>query len=635
MLGQSKRNRTAHMNYRAEIDGLRALAVIPVVLFHAGLEVFEGGFIGVDVFFVISGYLITSILKEQIHTGEFNIFRFYDRRIRRILPPLIVTSILTIVIATTFTPSDIKNVGQSLVASFAFLSNYFFYLETDYFNPFNQAAPLLHTWSLSVEEQYYILAPFIIYYTSNLKLLKYPVIISLLLISFYSSVSLTSSNSNLSFYSLHTRAWELLFGTLLAYLKYDFSEYEPDRILSEFLAFLGISSLTLSFLLFNKEIAHPSFVTIFPVVNTALLIFYSAHTKLAKKLLSNRVLVFIGLLSYSIYLLHNPIFALLDYHSNQGSIWLKLSSLPLIILLSFLSYKYIEIPSRNQAATARWAFYTIIISLIFMIVSIGYLAHSKNGFLQFYRNNFKGNPNLIVDVEAERILIKNMRSRNYPSDGEFDCKTEKCKNMLIIGDSFSEDAYMSVKALESLNYSVRRIYYDDECLKYFDEYSDIQRCADNIVDLSLLHDAHLVIITENWQESTYKYGYDFAQKIDRKYDADVFVVGTALFEDLSSFAFRLQTSDIDAVHIAKLAYENQRFDRLRISDKLKMLVSESSSIHWIEKNAYFCKQVNQTCILYDEEFNPLIWDNAHLTTRAYMSFGKFLLSNINSKLSQE
>ena len=135
------------MKYRAEIDGLRAIAVVPVILFHLGLGLFSGGFLGVDVFFVISGYLITSILYEQIKDGNFSVLRFYDRRIRRILPPLIITALLTIAITVSFTPSDIKNVGQSLVATFTFLSNYFFYLETDYFNPFNQFVPEIQLYS--------------------------------------------------------------------------------------------------------------------------------------------------------------------------------------------------------------------------------------------------------------------------------------------------------------------------------------------------------------------------------------------------------------------------------------------------------------------------------------------------------
>lgn len=309
------------MKYRAEIDGLRAIAVVPVILFHLGLGLFSGGFLGVDVFFVISGYLITSILYEQIKDGNFSVLRFYDRRIRRILPPLIITALLTIAITVSFTPSDIKNVGQSLVATFTFLSNYFFYLETDYFNPFNQLTPMLHTWSLSVEEQYYIFAPFLIYFMSKFHVFNYFTVIVLTLISFYFAVSLTNSNATLSFYSIHTRAWELLMGTLLALVRKDFSCYKPHWKLSECMSFIGLLALAWSFVFFDQTTKHPSFMTIIPVVGTMILIFYLSHTQYLVRFISNKSLVFTGLLNYSLYLFHNPIFSAIKYaHRNLKDI---------------------------------------------------------------------------------------------------------------------------------------------------------------------------------------------------------------------------------------------------------------------------------------------------------------------------
>ena len=335
------------MNYRAEIDGLRAIAVVPVILFHAGFELFNGGFIGVDIFFVISGYLITSILYEQKLNGNFSIIKFYDRRIRRILPPLILTAFLTIIISTTFTPSDIKNVGQSLIATFTFLSNYFFYLETDYFNPFNQVSPLLHTWSLSVEEQYYLLAPILIYALASLKLIKYLIVFILIAISFYFSVTLTNINPNLSFYSIHTRAWELLLGTLLAFYCKDYSHLKPKKIISDTVSTFSLIILILSFLLIKENAKHPSFITLAPVISTALLIYFTLNGGVIKYLLSGKLLVSIGLISYSLYLFHNPIFSAIEYHYDNQALIIKFLILPLIIMLSYLSYKYVETPSRN------------------------------------------------------------------------------------------------------------------------------------------------------------------------------------------------------------------------------------------------------------------------------------------------
>ena len=158
------------MFYRKEIDGLRALAVLPVIFFHAGFSHFAGGYVGVDIFFVISGYLITSIILSDLSESRFSLSNFYERRARRILPPLYaVMFISSIFVFLNYSPYEAKDFYQSLVAATLFLSNYFFYIETDYFNDFSESAPLLHTWSLAVEEQYYLLFPVLLIFLSRFK----------------------------------------------------------------------------------------------------------------------------------------------------------------------------------------------------------------------------------------------------------------------------------------------------------------------------------------------------------------------------------------------------------------------------------------------------------------------------------
>jgi len=621
------------LNYRAEIDGLRAIAVLPVILYHAGIEFFSGGFLGVDVFFVISGYLITSILYQQAIEKKYSILNFYDRRIRRIIPPLILTAIITIAIAATFTPSDIKNVGQSLVATFTFLSNYFFYLETDYFNPFNQATPMLHTWSLSVEEQYYIVAPLLIYFTTRFRYLKYLIVISLLFISFYSAVTSAESNPVLSFYSIHTRAWELLIGTLLAFIVCDFHNLKPNSKLSEIISITGLMMIILSFILIDQSFKHPSFVTLIPTLGTALVIFYSSQSRFSKYFLSNQVFVFIGLISYSLYLIHNPIFSGIKYHFDNEAFALKLLSLPIVFALAFLSFKFIEKPSRNSSMAKAKVFYPIICGLVLMILFVGFLAHSKHGFLEYFRSQFSSSATILVDVDAEKDLIEELRQNAHPSDKDFSCKNDSCKNLLIIGDSFSEDAYLSMISVAPSEYSIRRVWYHDECLSGFKESNLEQACKGKVVDLSLLHDADIVLIVEKWQESSYKPGLNFSQYIKDNFDVDVILVGSVMFEDLNSFAFKLKKISHDLEAIARLAYKSQRFDRQRSSEKLKQLVSSDARLHWIEKFDLFCDKNDQKCYLYDDDFNPLILDNAHLTSRTYPIYGEFLVKKIASTLN--
>ena len=218
------------MQYRAEIDGLRALAVLPVVLFHAGFEWFSGGFVGVDVFFVISGYLITTIIISEMAEDKFSIVNFYERRARRILPALFFVMAVSIPFSWfLLTPIDLKDFGESLVAVSTFSSNFLFWKESDYFATAAELKPLLHTWSLAVEEQYYILFPIFLMLTWHLGLMK---IVLLLMLIFGLSLSFahwgTLNYPNAAFYLLPTRGWELLCGVFAAIYLQNFSREKTN-----------------------------------------------------------------------------------------------------------------------------------------------------------------------------------------------------------------------------------------------------------------------------------------------------------------------------------------------------------------------------------------------------------------------
>jgi peptidoglycan/LPS O-acetylase OafA/YrhL len=199
------------LKYRAEIDGLRALAVVPVILFHAGFELFSGGFVGVDVFFVISGYLITTILIEDVKSNTFSIVKFYQRRVRRILPALITVCLATIPLSYIYLdPVSFTDFGKSLLSVSAFVSNIYFALSGGYFAEYVAAKPLLHSWSLSVEEQFYIVFPLIVLMCSRFRVLNLTAIISVLsLLSITLAILLVEVYPRIAFFGLPTRAWEL------------------------------------------------------------------------------------------------------------------------------------------------------------------------------------------------------------------------------------------------------------------------------------------------------------------------------------------------------------------------------------------------------------------------------------------
>ncbi|MBT4881240.1 MAG: acyltransferase, partial [Flavobacteriales bacterium] len=253
------------MKYRAEIDGLRALAVLPVILFHAGFEWFSGGFVGVDVFFVISGYLITTIIISEMAQGKFSIVNFYERRARRILPALFFMMAACLPFAWLWlAPNDLKDFGQSLVAVSTFSSNILFWSESGYFDTAAELKPLLHTWSLAVEEQYYILFPIFLMLTWKLGIRW---ILILLSIVFFISLGVAQWGANYypsgAFFLLPARGWELLVGVFAAFhLKYN--THKKSHIVNQLLSLLGFGMIAYSIIAFDETTPFPSLYALIP-----------------------------------------------------------------------------------------------------------------------------------------------------------------------------------------------------------------------------------------------------------------------------------------------------------------------------------------------------------------------------------
>jgi peptidoglycan/LPS O-acetylase OafA/YrhL len=342
------------MQYRREIDGLRALAVVPVILFHVGLEWFSGGFIGVDVFFVISGYLITTILIEEQKSGSISIAKFYERRARRILPVLILILLLSAAAGfLLLLPDAMLDFSRSMLATLIFASNIYFYLTGGYFSSASELKPLLHTWSLSAEEQYYILFPILLIImrkflqNATVWLLVALAIFSLLLAEWSSS-----AHPLFGFFVLPTRGWELLFGAIAAFVA---STGMRDHItnkfsqLSEALAIIGLLGIIYSIFSFDKKTPFPGFYAIVPVLGSTLIILFSSSQSLVGRILGTKPLVGIGLISYSAYLWHQPVFAFARIVSDKKIQGIEAYGLLLLVfVLSFFSWKYVEQVFRDK-----------------------------------------------------------------------------------------------------------------------------------------------------------------------------------------------------------------------------------------------------------------------------------------------
>ncbi|WP_150047526.1 acyltransferase family protein [Methylomonas rhizoryzae] len=360
------------MLHRKEIDGLRAVAILPVIFFHSGLLGMDGGYVGVDIFFVISGYLITSIIQEEINKNKFSIVSFYERRARRILPALVVVLFSTTIAAFILMPPDyLKSYSKSMISVVLFCSNIFFYRTSGYFSTNSDEKPLLHTWSLSVEEQYYIFFPIFLYLLRLISKRKLVVFIFVLCVSslLLSQYLVIKQENDANFYLIFSRAWELFAGSLVALC---FKYYSSiNLIVRNVVSVFGFFLVILSIFIFDKNTPIPSFYAIAPILGAMLIILFCDDRTLVGRFLANKLFVFIGLISYSLYLWHQPLFAFLRMKTvGEPSPYMFGYAIALAFILSLLSYKYIEIPFRRKECFSRGSIFSmslVSLSLFFVI----------------------------------------------------------------------------------------------------------------------------------------------------------------------------------------------------------------------------------------------------------------------------
>ncbi|MEZ5665623.1 MAG: acyltransferase family protein [Burkholderiaceae bacterium] len=339
--------------YRREIDGLRTVAVLPVVLFHAGVPGFGGGFVGVDVFFVISGYLITQILLNDIGSQSLSLARFYARRARRILPALFLVMAACLPAAwLILLPTDLADFGASVLATALFGSNLLFALRDGYFDSAAELNPMLHTWSLSVEEQFYLFFPALLWWLSrgSLRHWRTAAIATLALGSLLLASVQAAQASTAVFFLPHARAWELAIGSLIALYAGRGLRLDPHPRWRSVLAFLGLLAILGSVVFYDEQTPFPGLFALAPTLGAALVILYASPRDPVGRLLGTRPAVGIGLISYSLYLWHQPVFAFyrhVELEPSGGLAWALL--IAGCVGLAFLSWRFVETPARHGA----------------------------------------------------------------------------------------------------------------------------------------------------------------------------------------------------------------------------------------------------------------------------------------------
>ncbi|PQZ87673.1 MULTISPECIES: acyltransferase family protein [Pseudomonas] len=379
----------SHPKYRPDIDGLRAVAVLAVVIFHAFPAHLKGGFIGVDIFFVISGFLITTIILGSLNKGSFNFIEFYARRIKRIFPALLIILISCCAAGWFLLLADeYKQLGKHLAAGSVFISNFALRQESGYFDNSAETKPLLHLWSLGIEEQFYIIWPLLLYTAWRARLNPLAVIVIAAAISFALNISNVRTSGSFTFYSPQTRFWELLIGSALAYITLNKEAAlttlrMPAMIRekgTEVLSALGFIMLTVGFLRISESRPFPGTWALLPTLGTALIIAAGPKAWLNKKILSNRLMVWIGLISFPLYLWHWPILSFA--HIVEGALPsrnIRIIAVLVAITLAYATYRIIEKPIRKHENSRK----IVLVLVSFMILTglAGFSIFKNEGYV--------------------------------------------------------------------------------------------------------------------------------------------------------------------------------------------------------------------------------------------------------------
>ncbi len=603
------------MKYRSDIDGLRAVAVVPVVLFHLGLtSIVPGGFAGVDIFFVISGFLITRIIYDGVNDGSYSVLSFYAKRIKRIFPALYVVYFFSIFAAFFLLfPAEIENVGKSILASIFFVSNIVFYFGSGYFDQKMEFNPMLHTWSLSVEEQFYILFPvlvFVLKKSSDRYRIRAIWIIAVL--SLVCSEIIVRSDQMLSFYMVFSRAWELLVGALLAL---GGVPQVKNKNISNAIGFFGAALVFWSYLFLSKTTLFPG-VSALPACVGAAALIYAGPGSYTGRFLSNKVFVFVGLISYSLYLWHWPIMVFWKIAHEPHGVYEKGGVLLLCFIAAVVSWWFVERPFRTKKhlSAARVVFWgsgvgvsvcALVGGVVFaspLLKDVPDAAENALGFLDYdSKVTMRSGECFLTSADKDVSAYKKNVCLQLSGDKP---------NVLIVGDSHAAHLWYGFNQVyKNINFMQATA---SGCKPVLGSKGE-KRCVDLI---NFVYDDFLgrnkidgVVISGRWRASdvddVVKTALWLSQKVKHVYVSGPIVeYDQALPRVLAKGIYEKKNVDF-------FAHEHLR-EGVEKVDALFKERTASAGVSYISAFRALCAE-GQNCILTVDENKPVQFDYGHLT----------------------
>ena len=612
--------------YRADIDGLRAIAILGVVFFHLDIYPFHGGYLGVDVFLVISGYLITSFILPKLKKKKFNFFEFFLRRIKRLLPTYYITLVLSLILAYfIFEPEIFDKFAKSSISSLFFLSNFFFWKNSGYWDESN-TNPLLHTWTLSLEWQFYLVIS--IFFYLGWRFFKNYLKIALLIIFILSLLlSIIFIGRDVSFFLIPFRLFEFSIGSLIFLIKKKNRLFESYK---NIFSLFGFFLILLSFINFNSTSEVPGYTSLIPCFGTAIILYQ--NNSYIHHILSNKKIVYIGLISYSLYLFHWPIITYFNsFYLVEIDYKIKILLLVFSLFLSVINYELIE----KKIRTLSFKFISInsffLLSTFFILmITLNFLIIKHNGMPDRISNEKIKLMNLFKDEIKDR---ENFLKNNI--DLKFDVSS-KIK-LLVLGDSHGQDMFMAVKQNISnkKKIDVEYLEFNHWCFKK-NKITDnliflerikmrVKKCKDEkikfLTNSKLLKQANIILLSSSWYKDIDKYIEEIINYLKKYSEAKIVVSSkTIFFPRASTLLLRLEYEEINKINSLsyKIKYVSQDLINYNLQEKLNNI-----KVHYLDKTNLICNDEEKVCNIFNKDKNKFyIYDGSHWSLEGAKYYGK-------------